>query len=64
MKCEKCGSDTWVDDDLHWDWCKNPKCSEHYGNNYKTRVYFETVNEKDQRMRERMEERGELEDLY
>lgn len=32
MACKKCGFPTWSDDDLHWLWCKNPKCTEFYGN--------------------------------
>lgn len=43
-KCIKCGSsDTWQDDDLHWIWCNNSKCPEHFGGNAKTnewRIYL------------------------
>jgi hypothetical protein len=40
MACEKCGSETWSDDDLHWQWCKNPKCFNSYnGDNERTKHY-------------------------
>lgn len=58
MRCELCSSEMWSDDDLHWWWCYNPKCSLHYGNNEKTNEYFVEVHEKDQRMRERALEDG------
>jgi|GEM_PF-4325687 hypothetical protein len=26
--CSKCGYPVWLDDDLHWWWCRNPRCPE------------------------------------
>ncbi|MGB7379483.1 MAG: hypothetical protein WA959_23345 [Rivularia sp. (in: cyanobacteria)] len=40
MACELCGSPTWVDDDLHWTWCKNGRCSESYSDNEKVQEYL------------------------
>lgn len=53
MKCEKCGSDCWSDDDLHWQWCKNPKCLNSYGGNeQRMRDFFQEIEEKQQRNEE------------
>jgi|GEM_PF-4027465 len=35
MTCHICDSTTWIDDDLHWTWCDNPKCREHFYNKQK-----------------------------
>lgn len=47
MACELCGSPTWVDDDLHWTWCKNGRCSESYSDNEKVQEYLMTIAEQE-----------------
>ncbi|BAZ38665.1 hypothetical protein NIES4101_46050 [Calothrix sp. NIES-4101] len=43
--CHLCGSETWIDEDLHWVWCHNPKCRENWNNREKQKDFQEAVND-------------------
>ncbi len=53
MKCPICGGSTWVDDDLHWQWCKNNAgykgiCPNSYGgDNDVMDDYQQAINDRD-----------------
>jgi hypothetical protein len=49
MRCERCGGETWSDDDLHWAWCENPKCLNSYGKDEeRMNAYFQAIQEKEE----------------
>jgi hypothetical protein len=47
MACHICGSTTWIDEDLHWVWCDNPKCRESYSNEKKFQEFLIAFRERD-----------------
>jgi hypothetical protein len=57
MTCEKCASPTWSDDDLHWQWCENPRCTNAYGKNAERMRDYDA--EIAHRERRRLEREGE-----
>ena len=57
MACNKCGSKTWSDDDLHWQWCENPNCFySFFANNERTTEYDAEIAYREQVKIERGEE--------